>query len=150
MRGVVLNAPHTNRKFIAWCFSREKGGTTKMPMRPNVPCGHPGCASLVPYGQKYCEKHKAMHPEETRPAGKRGYGSRWQRLSKEYLQAHPLCVQCQKNGHYTRATVVDHIIPHRGDRKLFWDPDNWQALCKPCHDRKTFTEDIRPVYEYRF
>jgi 5-methylcytosine-specific restriction protein A len=23
---------------------------------------------------------------------------------------------------------------------LFWDEDNWQALCKPCHDRKTAVE----------
>ena len=29
--------------------------------------------------------------------------------------------------------ALDHIIPHRGDRKLFWDRDNWQALCKSCH-----------------
>ncbi len=27
-----------------------------MPYRPNTPCRHPGCAALVPYGQKYCEK----------------------------------------------------------------------------------------------
>jgi 5-methylcytosine-specific restriction protein A len=33
--------------------------------------------------------------------------------------------------------VVDHIIPHRGDQYLFWDQENWQALCKDCHDRKT-------------
>ena len=40
-----------------------------------------------------------------------------------------------------RATVVDHIIPHKGDQKLFWDTRNWQPLCKPCHDKKTATED---------
>ena len=37
----------------------------------------------------------------------------------------------------TPATVVDHVIPHRGDRKLFWDEQNWQPLCKECHDKKT-------------
>ena len=42
-----------------------------------------------------------------------------------------------KYGMLTPATVVDHVIPHRGDQKLFWDEDNWQALCKSCHDRKT-------------
>lgn len=31
------------------------------------------------------------------------------------------------------AKVVDHITPHRGDSKLFWDTSNWQALCTPCH-----------------
>ena len=49
---------------------------------------------------------------------------------------------------YVRATVVDHIIPHRGDQKLFWDQNNWQALCKSCHDKKTLTEDINPTYTY--
>ena len=43
---------------------------------------------------------------------------------------------------------VDHIIPHRGDQKLFWDRNNWQALCKPCHDRKTGKEDRKVVYHY--
>lgn len=32
------------------------------------------------------------------------------------------------------AEVVDHIIPHRGDLDLFHDPENWQSLCKHCHD----------------
>ena len=26
-----------------------------MPHRPNTPCKHPGCNSLVPYGTMYCE-----------------------------------------------------------------------------------------------
>ncbi|WP_456243258.1 HNH endonuclease [Thermacetogenium phaeum] len=32
-------------------------------------------------------------------------------------------------------------MPHKGDRQLFWDESNWQALCKPCHDSKTARED---------
>jgi 5-methylcytosine-specific restriction protein A len=39
------------------------------------------------------------------------------------------------------AAVVDHITPHGGDEALFWDRDNWQPLCKPCHDAKTARED---------
>ena len=42
-----------------------------------------------------------------------------------------------KQGNLTPATVVDHIIPHRGDMKLFWDESNWQALCESCHNHKT-------------
>ena len=30
-------------------------------------------------------------------------------------------MECAKRGKYVRATVVDHIKPHRGDQKLFWD-----------------------------
>ncbi|WP_223866012.1 HNH endonuclease [Salipiger aestuarii] len=33
------------------------------------------------------------------------------------------------------ATVVDHIQPHKGDKALFWDRNNWQPICKHCHDR---------------
>ena len=96
----------------------------------------------------YCEKHLPLHPEVTRPAAKRGYNRRCQKARKSDLEAHPLCVQCAKQGKYVRATVVDHIIPHRGDQKLFWDQNNWQALCKNCHDKKTLTEDINPTYTY--
>jgi len=31
------------------------------------------------------------------------------------------------------ATVVDHRIPHRGDKRLFWDRNNWEPLCASCH-----------------
>lgn len=42
---------------------------------------------------------------------------------------------------YGMATVVDHIVPHRGDQKLFWDRSNWQPLCEHHHNVKTMTED---------
>ena len=119
-----------------------------IPKRPRVPCGHPGCPELIEPGTKFCEKHRPLHPEITRPAAKRGYGSRWQKASKAFLQSHPLCAECRKQGRYTKATVVDHIVPHRGDQKLFWDRSNWQPLCKACHDRKTWREDNRPEYKY--
>ena len=30
---------------------------TVMPYFPDHPCRHPGCAKLVPKGQKYCDEH---------------------------------------------------------------------------------------------
>lgn len=92
--------------------------------------------------------HKVMHPEESRSAARRGYGRQWQKASKAFLQANPLCVECLKEGRYVRATVVDHIVPHRGDPKLFWDQSNWRPLCKRHHDVKTGREDSRPTYHY--
>jgi hypothetical protein len=48
---------------------------------------------------------------------------------------------CADTGDITPATVVDHIIPHRGDQELFWDRSNWQPLCAPHHDiTKTLEE----------
>lgn len=120
-----------------------------MPYRPKTACKHPGCGMLVEYGQKYCESHKALHPEVTRSAGSRGYGSRWQRASKVYLRDHPLCAECLKRGRYTQASVVDHIVPHRGSKELFWDRNNWQSLCKPCHDSKSGREDSLLMYRYK-
>ena len=121
-----------------------------MPYKPKHPCSHPGCPELVEAGKLYCEKHLPMHPDVTRSASKRGYGSRWQKASRLFLQEHPFCAECVKDSppRYVKATVVDHIVPHRGDQHLFWDKRNWQPLCKKCHDRKTWTEDKTP--EYRF
>ena len=119
-----------------------------IPSRPKVPCRHPGCPNLIPAGTKFCEKHKPLHTEEVRSAASRGYNRAWQKASKQYLAAHPLCVKCLEEGKFRKATVVDHIIPHRGDEKLFWDRSNWQPLCKEHHDRKTLTEDINPEYHY--
>lgn len=117
-----------------------------MPTRPKKPCRHPACAALT--DGTYCDKHRPLHSEAVRSASKRGYGRKWQRESKAHLREHPLCVECLKQGKYTQATVVDHVVPHRGDSKLFWDRSNWRSLCKRCHDRKTRREDSLPTYKY--
>ena len=70
-------------------------------------------------------------------ADARGYDAKWRRARKAFLDRNPLCAECQREGKLTPATVVDHIVPHRGDQRLFWDETNWQPLCKDCHDRKT-------------
>lgn len=64
----------------------------------------------------------------------RGYNYRWQRARATYLAAHPLCAMCSTDYAPVPATVVDHIKPHGGDDALFWDINNWQPLCKHCHD----------------
>ena len=117
-----------------------------MPMKPKKPCRHPGCPKLT--DGLYCEEHEALHRGDRASSSKRGYNRQWQKARARYLKAHPLCVQCLKEGHAVTATVVDHIRPHRGDPVLFWDEKNWQSLCKPRHDKKTWNEDNNP--EYRF
>lgn len=67
-------------------------------------------------------------------SAQRGYSYRWQKARLAHLNRHPLCAECGKSGKVVPASVVDHIIPHRGDQKLFWDRDNWQSLCKRHHD----------------
>lgn len=42
--------------------------------------------------------------------------------------------RCQMCGLVTPRPIADHIKPHRGDRRRFFDLGNVQTLCKPCHD----------------
>lgn len=113
-----------------------------MPKKPKRPCRFPGCPELVPRG--YCTKHA-----DKRDSGsQRGYDSKWRKARDRFLKAHPLCVRCLENGKFISANVVDHIVPHRGSKELFWDESNWQSLCKRCHDKKTMTEDR--YQEFRF
>lgn len=119
-----------------------------MPMKPKHPCRHPGCPNLVEGGAKYCEEHKKMHPEDMRPAYRRGYDEKWKRFRRWYLTIHPFCVECYKRGKLTEATVVDHRVPFRGDPVLQYDLDNLQPLCKKHHDEKTGKYDSHPEYHY--
>lgn len=102
---------------------------------------------------------------EDRPSAcKRGYDGRWRKARAAWLHDHPLCVECEAEGQLpmllfqiivavtlgivivnspgagrlTPATVVDHVVPHRGDKDLFWDSEeNWQGLCTAHHNAKT-------------
>jgi 5-methylcytosine-specific restriction protein A len=73
-------------------------------------------------------------------AADRGYDAKWQMASRAYLVTHRRC-KIKGPSCKGRATCVDHIMPHKGDMKLFWDRKNWQAACASCHSRKTATKD---------
>ena len=120
----------------------------QMPYRSNVPCKHPNCPKLIPYGQLYCEEHKKLHTKDRAFASERGYGARWQKARKKFLETNPFCVKCFDEGILTKATVVDHIKPHRGDPDLFWNVSNWQPLCEHHHNVKTMTEDRYKEYKF--
>lgn len=75
-----------------------------MPMKPKKPCRHPGCPKLT--DGLYCEEHEALHRGDRASSSKRGYNRQWQKARARYLKAHPLCVQCLKEGHAVTATVV--------------------------------------------
>lgn len=63
------------------------------------------------------------------------YTRAWRKRSAAYLRAHPICAVCG-----VAATEVDHVVPHHGDRVIFWRADNLQSLCGACHGRKTRSE----------
>lgn len=90
-----------------------------------------------------CRENKTVTRDKHRTSpSRRGYGVEWRRARLMYLKRNPLCVECMSTGHVTAAQEVDHITPHNGNPKLFWDSLNWQSLCKPCHSRKTLKENL--------
>ena len=115
-----------------------------MPYKSLKPCAK--CNTLT--YERFCPVHKTEYEQQQLErkrqleknrdsAYNRGYDSKWAKARIAYLSKHPVCAMCQKVDRVTVATVVDHIVPHRGDKKLFWDSTNWQPLCKKCHDKKT-------------
>jgi len=95
-----------------------------------------------PTGYRPPKKTKRQYDQHRGSAHARGYNYQWRKRREIFLGNHPLCCRCKEADRIEAATVVDHIIPHRGDQRLFWDEENnWQPLCKACHDKKTATED---------
>ena len=114
-----------------------------MPWIVKRPCVHPGCPELS--HESRCEKHRKQerreHDEHRGSSADRGYGAHWRKIRLAFLAQYPLCALCQRERKLAPATVVDHIRPHRGNPELFYDPENLQALCKPCHSKKTVREN---------
>lgn len=112
-----------------------------MALKPLRPCRHPGCRELTRDG--YCPKHKPKRAARRASAEWHGWYSLsiWtDDLRPAQLLREPWCRECARRGVRTRATVVDHIKPHKGDWALFIDPANHQSLCDHCHNRKTARE----------
>jgi 5-methylcytosine-specific restriction enzyme A len=59
----------------------------------------------------------------------------WRALRRAHLRDHPLCVMCERQGIICAGSVADHVIPHRGDRALFFNPRNLQTLCATHHNQ---------------
>lgn len=113
-----------------------------MAQKPLRPCGHSGCALVTRDG--FCAAHK---PKQHRKSSAGYHGlyslSVWDKLRGDQLLLEPFCRACAAMGERTQATVVDHVIPHRGDIRLFMDKTNLQSLCKHHHDQKTMLENMK-------
>jgi 5-methylcytosine-specific restriction protein A len=114
-----------------------------VPDRAPRQCGYHGCPIMRP-----CPAHvdpataKAKDLETHRdPNVRRLYASKeWKYLRDQQLDSFPLCQSHGEAGKDVPAEEVDHIVRHRGDPNLFFDPANLQSLCHPCHSRKTALE----------
>jgi len=111
-----------------------------MPMKAKRPCRWPGCPNLTSDRRGYCDEHKTKAAQKYErygrdPATAKRYGADWKKIRKRYITAHPLCEICKAAGRYTAAEEVHHKTPLADGGTN--DPDNLQALCKPCHSRIT-------------
>ena len=119
-----------------------------MAQRPLRLCAHAGCRVLTRDG--YCPKHRPQYSQQRSEEAADWH--RWyqppifrKRLRPEQLLREPFCRICAAHGIRTRATDVDHIVPHRGSWALFTNPANLQSLCHACHSRKTAAE-MREIF----
>lgn len=106
-----------------------------MPLRAPRLCS---CGRIVAPGQR-CphvvladRERKARFDQNRASARERGYTSKWQREREAFLKVHKTC---RRDGCGKPANIVDHIRPHRGNWKIFWDRSNWQPLCVTCHSK---------------
>ena len=111
-------------------------------MKPPRICS---CGRVVASGVRcFCQitgdrARKARFDRKRPSARVRGYTKEWEHERATFLIANPQCRYCQKP-----ATVCDHIKPHRGDMRLFWDRKNWQPLCTVCHSSIKQSRERRP------
>lgn len=99
-----------------------------MPTRAPRRCTRMGCKGGYP-----CKRHSG--PRVPRPTRQQlGYDEEWVKvISPGYLADHPMCEGCG----YRRSRHTDHIDGDTSNR----EPENLQALCIPCHSRKTYDHD---------
>lgn len=105
------------------------------------------CGNVVPNGvlcacQVQANRDRRARHDRHRPSARaRGYNHEWRKARTAYLAMHLRCVRCGKP-----ATVVDHITPHKGNDRLFWDRTNWQPLCASCHSKHKQREERRNAF----
>jgi 5-methylcytosine-specific restriction protein A len=64
----------------------------------------------------------------------------WRRVRLEQLAREPFCRECRARGSYVPAQHVDHIVSIESGGAWF-DADNLQSLCAPCHSVKTRADE---------
>jgi len=110
-----------------------------MPLAAHRECNAPRCGAYATRNG-YCDGHQGHHRASVASpvpgANLTPANRRFQWMRRAYLLAHPMCAVC----HVEPATVLDHVVPHRGMSTLFWSQTNWQGLCVRCHGRKTARE----------
>lgn len=105
-----------------------------MPRAPKRRCSVAGCPNLMP-----CKKHQWKKNVNSPSAKIRKLPASENFVSvmrsECYARQNGLCAICNKP--LLGKFELDHIEPHRGDPALFYDRNNVQDVCEPCHRIKT-------------
>lgn len=107
-----------------------------MPNKPKRPCSHPGCPNLT--DRQYCPLHEKeardnYNKYERAADINKKYGRAWKRIRDRYVEQHPLCEACLKEGRLTPTEEVHHILPiSQGGTHA---RNNLMSLCQSCHTK---------------
>ena len=125
---------------------RVKRICTKLAGCPAFSCDDDGCLAKAVKTHTPAQQERAtavFHHYEWYSSG------RWRNLRLAQLAREPLCQRCLCFNMTKAGYHVDHVIPHRGNRKMFFDASNLQSLCQSCHSFKTVEEQRGVFLDYR-
>jgi 5-methylcytosine-specific restriction endonuclease McrA len=85
------------------------------------------------------EQTRLREREKVQPWRQWYHSAEWQRLRRQaFVRDGYVCqrsgVLCIGKGNDPDAPIANHRIPHKGDRKLFFDLDNIETVSKEVHD----------------
>jgi 5-methylcytosine-specific restriction enzyme A len=87
-----------------------------------------------PAGAQTRQEQSREYDRHRGSARARGYNAAWDNASRGFKRRHPLCPACEAVGIIACTEVVDHVEPHEGDTRKFWDKTMWQPACRWHHD----------------
>lgn len=115
-------------------------------------CKYPGCPNTI-QAPGYCTKHSKVKADKEQerhkatierlnsldqPGRQLYYTYEWRKLRAKTIAGHPYCIDCGAG----TGLQVDHIVPHRGDPVIFFDPAVLVVRCEQCH-KKVSMERLR-------
>ena len=114
-----------------------------MPLAPKKECSGAGCHILVTPPLYQCQKCKKVKQVSVKSVKVKKWlnSARYKKQRLRRLRIEPLCRTCKKKSLLVAGSIYDHVVPHKGSYKLFWDFDNSQTQCVSCHNRKTAVDD---------
>jgi len=71
---------------------------------------------------------------DSKPWRKWYFTPAWRIRRAEQLYRVPYCEPCKRMGKTRKATTVNHLTPHHGDKEIFFHGP-LESCCKNCHDQ---------------